>query len=125
MGPRKRNSTPYAVGMSRKIYGLLLLEIRQIYANLDINNFVRRLDMAAKKEAREEGTGRLGVPPVREAYQEMLGTKKVEDEVEKRERRKGEKEHGHLEHEKARDYERHLPPIEGKISEERPPFKKR
>lgn len=81
--------------------------------------------MAVKKEEREEGTGRIGVPPVREAYQEMQSTGEFEEEVAKRERRKGEKEHWHQEHEKARDYERNLPPIEERISEERPPFKKR
>lgn len=77
------------------------------------------------KKEKEEGSGRLGVPPVREAYQEMQGTKELEEEMVKRERRKEEKEHRHLEHEKTRAYERHLPPVEERISEERPPFKKR
>ncbi len=77
------------------------------------------------KKTKEEVAGRLGIPPVRETYQEMQGTREFEEEVAKRERRKGEKEHGHLEHEKARDYERHLPPAEERISEERPPFKKK
>lgn len=77
------------------------------------------------KKAKEEGSGRLGVPPVRETYQEMQGTKELEEEMVKRERRKEEKEQRHLEHEKTRDYERHLPPVEERISEERPPFKKR
>jgi len=49
----------------------------------------------------------------------------VEDDVAKRERRKGEKEHWHLEHEKIKGYEKQLPPAERRISEERPPFKKK
>ncbi|HLB05322.1 MAG TPA: hypothetical protein VJL62_01260 [Thermodesulfobacteriota bacterium] len=81
--------------------------------------------MPKKKEEKEEKVTRVGVPPVGEAYQDMLEAKGVEDDVAKRERRKGEKEHWHLEHEKIKDYEKQLPPAERRISEERPPFKKK
>ncbi len=81
--------------------------------------------MPKKTEEKEEKGSRLGVPPVRETYQEMKGSKKVEDEVEKRERRREEKVHEHLEHEKAKGYKEHLPPAEDRINIEHPPFKKR
>ncbi len=68
---------------------------------------------------------RLGVPSVSESYQEMKGTKDFEDTAAKKERRKEEKEHQHLEHEKAKDYKQHLPPVEIRIKEERPPFNKK
>lgn len=58
---------------------------------------------------------RLGVPPVSESYQKMKGTKDFEDIAAKRERRKEEKEHQHLEHEKAKEYKQHLPPVETRI----------
>lgn len=77
------------------------------------------------KKSKEEGSGRLGVPPVKEAYQEMQNSSEFEAEVARRGRKKDEKVNWHLEHEKTRDYERHLPPAEERISEERPPFKKR
>ncbi|MDO8446218.1 MAG: hypothetical protein Q7T53_08975 [Deltaproteobacteria bacterium] len=79
--------------------------------------------MPKKTEEKKETAGRLGVPPVRETYQEMKGSKKVEDEVEKRERRREEKVHEHLEHEKVKGYKEHLPPVEDRIKTERPPFK--
>ncbi len=81
--------------------------------------------MPKKTEEKEEKGSRLGVPPVRETYQEMKGSKKVEDDAEKRERRRGEKLHEHLEHEKTKGYKEHLPPVEDRIVTERPPFKKR
>lgn len=81
--------------------------------------------MPKKVEGKEEKGGRLGVPPVRETYQEMQGTKEFEEEIAKRERRRGEKVHEHLEHEKVKGYEEHLPPVEDRIVTERPPFKKR
>lgn len=81
--------------------------------------------MPKKTEGKEEKAGRLGVPPVRETYQEMKGTKEFEEEIAKRERRKGEKVHEHLEHEKVKGYGEHLPPAEDRIITERPPFKKR
>lgn len=68
---------------------------------------------------------RLGVPSVRESYQEMKGTKDFEDKAAEKERRKEEKEHQHLEHEKAKEYKQHLPPVEKRIMEERPPFNKK
>lgn len=76
------------------------------------------------KEKKGERAERVGIPRVGEVYQEMAMTKRDEDEVAKRERKKEEKEHWHGEHEKARDYERHLPPSEERITTERPPFKK-
>lgn len=77
------------------------------------------------REKKEEKEGRIGVPRVGEVYQEMAETKEAEDEVAKRERKKMEKEHRHQEQEKVKGYERHLPPVEERIREERPPFKKR
>ena len=81
--------------------------------------------MPKKIEEKKKKSGRVGVPPVREAYQEMQGIGKVEDEAEKREQRIEEKAHEHQEHEKVKGYEGHLPPIENRINSERPPFKKR
>lgn len=81
--------------------------------------------MTKKSENKDEKVGRLGIPPVREAYQEMKGTKKEEDAAGKRERRKDEKEKWHLEQEKVKGYGQHLPPAEIRIKEEKPPFKKK
>lgn len=81
--------------------------------------------MPKKIEEKEEKAVRVGVPPVREAYQMMQGIKKVEDDAEKRERIREEKVHEHLEHEKAKGYGGHLPPAEKRINTERPPFKKK
>jgi len=75
--------------------------------------------MPKKKEEKEEKVTRVGVPPVGEAYQDMLEAKGVEDDVAKRERRKGEKEHWHLEHEKIKDYEgRVIVEVNQEISED-------
>lgn len=81
--------------------------------------------MAMKKEEKRKGGGRIGVPNVREAYQEMEGNKEVIEEIAKREERREEKEHWRLEHDKTKGYEKHLPPVEDRITTERPPFKKR
>lgn len=81
--------------------------------------------MPKKNKEKEEKAGRVGVPPVREAYQEIKGIKMVEDEVEKRERIRQEKVHEHQEHEKAKGYGEHLPPAKNRINVERPPFKKK
>ena len=81
--------------------------------------------MPKKNKEKEEKAGRVGVPPVREAYQVIKGVNKVKDDAEKRERIKEEKVHEHLEHEKAKGYEGHLPPAENRINIERPPFKKK
>ncbi|MBF8250832.1 MAG: hypothetical protein HW382_460 [Deltaproteobacteria bacterium] len=78
-----------------------------------------------KEKEEVEKAGRVGVPPVREAYQEIKGIKKVEDEAVKRERIREEKVHEHLEYEKAKGYGGHLPPAKNRINVERPPFKKK
>ncbi|MBI4746372.1 MAG: hypothetical protein HY786_07505 [Deltaproteobacteria bacterium] len=81
--------------------------------------------MPKENKEKEEKTGRIGVPPVRETYQEIKGIKMVEDAAEKRERIREEKVHEHLEHEKAKGYGGNLPPVEKRINTERPPFKKK
>jgi len=81
--------------------------------------------MPKKNKEKEEKAGRVGVPPVREAYQEIKGIKMVEDDAEKRERIREEKVHAHLEQEKAKGYGGHLPPAKNRINIERPPFKKK
>lgn len=81
--------------------------------------------MPEKIEEKEKKAGRVGVPPVRETYQEMQGIKKIEDDAEKRERRREEKVSEHLEHEKVKGSNEHLPPAEKRINIERPPFKKK
>jgi hypothetical protein len=90
--------------------------------NFTINRPFKEVIMPEKKEKK---VSRVGVPRVGEAYQEMLESKEFEEEIAKRERRRGEKAHSHEEHERAKVYEKNLPPVEERISEERPPFKKR
>jgi hypothetical protein len=85
----------------------------------------KEINMPEKNKEKEEKTRRVGVPPVKEAYQEIKGIKMVEDEAQKRERIREEKVHEHQEQEKAKGYGEHLPPAKSRINIERPPFKKK
>lgn len=79
--------------------------------------------MPKKTEEKERKAERIGVPPVSETYQEIQGIKKVDEDAEKRGKRREEKVHEHQEHEKAKGYKEHLPPVEDRIKTERPPYK--